>query len=46
MQEAVTRFGKGFGQPDMLAASSAKELRPDDREHIVAGLRKAGLFDV
>jgi len=43
MQEAVARFGEDFGQPLRLAASSAQELRPEDREHLVAGLRKAGL---
>jgi hypothetical protein len=44
MQEAVARFGDDFGQPQRLAASSAKELGPKDREHLVAGLRKAGLI--
>ena len=44
MQEALVRFGDDFGQPQRLAATSAKELRPDDRQHLVAGLRKAGLW--
>jgi len=44
MQEAIGRFGSDFNQPATLAAISAKELRQDDREHLLAGLRKAGLI--
>jgi hypothetical protein len=44
MQEAIARFGNDFGKPQRLAASSAQELRPKDREHLVEGLRKAGLI--
>jgi adenylate cyclase len=43
MAEARERFGEGFQHFMTLPLSVIRELRPEDREHLIEGYRKAGL---
>jgi adenylate cyclase len=43
MNEALDRFGEGFRQYMSLPLNELLELRPEDREHMIVGFRKAGL---
>ncbi len=43
MNEALERFGEGFRQYMSLPLNNLLELRPEDREHMIVGFRKAGL---
>jgi adenylate cyclase len=43
MNEALERFGEGFRRYMSLPLNELLELRPEDREHMIAGFRKAGL---
>jgi adenylate cyclase len=43
MAEALERFGEGFQHLMTLPLSVIRELRPEDREHLIEGYRKAGL---
>jgi adenylate cyclase len=43
MAEAWERFGEGFHHFMTLPLSVIRELRPEDREHLIEGYRKAGL---
>jgi adenylate cyclase len=43
MNEALERFGDGFRQYMSLPLNELRELRPEDREHMIVGFRKAGL---
>jgi adenylate cyclase len=43
MAEALERFGEGFRRYMSLPLSELRELRPEDREHLIDGFRKAGL---
>jgi tetratricopeptide (TPR) repeat protein len=43
MTEALERFGEGFHFFLSLPSDKVLELRPEDREHLIDGFRKAGL---
>ena len=43
MAEAMERFGEGFRRYMSLPLNELLELRPEDREHLIDGFRKAGL---
>jgi len=43
LAEALERFGEGFRQFMTLPLAELKELRPEDREHLLEGFRKAGI---
>jgi adenylate cyclase len=43
MAEALERFGEGFRRYMLLPLNELRELRPEDREHLIDGFRKAGL---
>jgi pentatricopeptide repeat protein len=43
MAEARERFGEGFQHLMTLPLNLIRELRPEDREHLIEGYRKAGL---
>ncbi|TMJ57114.1 MAG: adenylate/guanylate cyclase domain-containing protein [Alphaproteobacteria bacterium] len=43
MAEALERFGEGFRRYMSLPLNELRELRPEDREHMIDGFRKAGL---
>jgi adenylate cyclase len=43
MAEALERFGEGFHHLITLPLNLIRELRPEDREHLIEGYRKAGL---
>jgi adenylate cyclase len=43
MAEALERFGGGFHFFLSLPSDKVLELRPEDREHLIDGFRKAGL---
>ena len=43
MAEAMERFGEGFRFYMSLPLNQLRELRPEDREHLIDGFRKAGL---
>jgi adenylate cyclase len=43
MTEALDRFGEGFRRYMSLPLNELRELRPEDREHLIDGFRKAGL---
>jgi len=43
MTEGMERFGKGFRLYMSLPLDELLELRPEDREHLIAGFHKAGL---
>jgi adenylate cyclase len=45
MAEALERFGEGFHHFMTLPLNLIRELRPEDREHLIEGYRKAGLVD-
>jgi len=45
MAEALERFGEGSHHFMTLPLSVIRELRPEDREHLIEGYRKAGLVD-
>ncbi len=45
MTEALERFGEGFRLYMSLPLSELLELRPQDRDHLIAGFRKAALAD-
>ena len=45
MEEALARFGDGFRRYMALPLNELRELRSEDREHLSAGFRKAGLVD-
>jgi hypothetical protein len=45
MEEALARFGDGFRRYVALPLNELREIRPEDREHLIAGFRKAGLVD-
>ena len=45
MAEALERFGDDFRRLMALPLNELLELRPQDREHLIAGFRKAGLVD-
>ena len=42
MTDAMERFGESFRR-FWLTSSDALEDRPEDREHLIDGFRKAGL---
>jgi hypothetical protein len=42
MSEALERFGGGFRYYMSLPLAELRELRPQDREHLIEGFRKAG----
>jgi adenylate cyclase len=43
MNEGLERFGDGFRRFMSLPLNELLELRPEDREHLIVGFRKAGL---
>jgi adenylate cyclase len=43
MAEGLERFGEGFRLYMSLPLNELLELRPEDRDHLIAGFRKAGL---
>jgi pentatricopeptide repeat protein len=43
MAEALERFGEDFRRFMSLPLNELLELRPEDREDLIAGFRKAGL---
>ncbi len=43
MAEGLERFGEGFRRYMSLPLAELRELRPEDREHLIEGFRKAGL---
>ncbi len=43
LAEALQRFGEGFRRYMSLPLNELRELRPEDREHMIDGFRKAGL---
>jgi adenylate cyclase len=43
MAEGLARFGEGFRRFMLLPLAELRELRPEDREHLIDGFRKAGL---
>ena len=43
MDEALARFGERFRYLMSLPLDEIRELRPEDREHLIEGFRKAGL---
>jgi adenylate cyclase len=43
MDEALARFGERFRYFMSLPLDEIRELRPEDREHLIEGFRKAGL---
>jgi hypothetical protein len=43
MQDGLTRFGDAFRVLMSLPLSDLQELRPEDREHLIDGFRKAQL---
>jgi pentatricopeptide repeat protein len=43
MADALARFGEAFRSLMSLPLSELRELRPEDREHLIDGFRKAGL---
>jgi adenylate cyclase len=42
--DALERFGEGFRSSMSLPLAELRELRPEDREHLIEGFRKAGVF--
>jgi pentatricopeptide repeat protein len=44
MAEARERFGEGFSNILSLPLRETRELRPEGRDHVVEGYRKAGLL--
>jgi adenylate cyclase len=45
MAEGLERFGAGFRRYMALPLNELLELRPEDRDHLIAGFRGAGLID-
>jgi adenylate cyclase len=43
MAEGLERFGEGFRHHMSLPLAELRELRPEDRNHLIDGFRKAGL---
>lgn len=43
MAEVLERFGEAFHRYMSLPLNELRELRPEDREHLIGGFRKAGL---
>jgi TolB-like protein len=43
LADAMERFGEPFRTHMSLPLSELRELRPEDREHLICGFRKAGL---
>ena len=43
MRDALERFGEGFRSHMSLPLAALQELRPEDREHLIDGFRKARL---
>jgi adenylate cyclase len=43
MSEALERFGEGFRHYMSLPLAELRELRPEDRQHLIEGFRKAGV---
>jgi hypothetical protein len=43
MAEARERFGEGFSNILSLPLRETRELRPEGRDHVIDGFRKAGL---
>jgi pentatricopeptide repeat protein len=43
MDEALERFGGRFRYFMSLPLDEIRELRPEDRDHMIEGFRKAGL---
>ncbi len=43
MAEGLERFGEGFRRYMSLPLDELRELRPEDREHLIEGFRKAGV---
>jgi hypothetical protein len=43
MTDGLTRFGEAFRSFMSLPLAELHELRPEDREHLIAGFRKANL---
>jgi pentatricopeptide repeat protein len=44
MTDGLARFGETFRTLMALPLSELRELRPEDREHMIEGFQKAGLF--
>jgi len=42
--DALERFGEGFRSSMSLPLAELRELRPEDRERLINGFRKAGVF--
>jgi TolB-like protein len=45
LADAMQRFGEPFRIHMSLPLSELRELRPEDREHLICGFRKAGLVE-
>jgi Flp pilus assembly protein TadD len=45
MADALSRFGEEFRSRMSVAASEILSWRPEDREHLTEGWRKAGVLD-
>jgi hypothetical protein len=43
--DALERFGEGFRYYMSLPLNELRELRPEDREHLIDGFRKARLAE-
>jgi len=43
MAEGLERFGEGFRHYMSLPLAELRELRPEDRQHLIEGFRKAGI---
>ncbi len=43
VQEGLERFGEGFRRYMSLPLAELRELRPEDRQHLIEGFRKAGV---
>ena len=44
LADALERFGEGFRSSMSLPLAELRELRPEDREHLIEGFRKAGVL--
>jgi adenylate cyclase len=45
LADAMARFGEGFRYYMTLPLSELRELRPEDREHLISGFREAGIVE-
>jgi pentatricopeptide repeat protein len=43
VQEGLERFGEDFHHYMSLPLAELRELRPEDRQHLIEGFRKAGV---